>query len=398
MTVKNLIKQLSEQIENEEMQELFYATISSLGEDITVDDVLNVYENIGNQNNEIDSNSASKAIAKIFGTEGSEGSGATPLHKKFNNDIKTSQEASHNTTKKPVLTKDTEDEKIADYAQKLNDDAKSKIKALKPNDKALPENVKETIDFTEDINALFEGTELSEDFKEKALLIFESSVSLKINQHINSLNEEMEEYFEEINESVAGILSEEIESFKEETYEKIDQYLDLIVEEFMKENSVSLESGIKVEIAESMFQSFKNILSEHNIDIADEKIDLVDEVIAENDKIVESYNKEVEKNIVLNEEVKSLKKELIIKELSEDLTALEAEKLSKLLESVEFTDEESFLKKSSVLIEAYSTSSKSSMSSKNTLNEDYEHFEEDTKEISSDVSNVIKSLNRINKK
>lgn len=424
MDLENLISQLAEKIEDQVDKEIFLETIEELGEEVTVDDVLTLFENIGDVNNELDSQSASKAL-KAFGLEGKEGEGASPLHKKMNNGPKEKQEGSHNSEKKSPVEDDKEEVSLAPYAKKLNAAASAKVKALKPNDKAIPEGydeeegcedekkekkaakklikvaklekkkMKESFDFSSDINALFEGTELSEEFKEKALLIFESSVSQKINEHIDHLYEEVDAYFEEVEGAVAEIITEEVELFKEEALEQIDSYLDYIVEEFLEENAVELESGIKVEIAESLLEGFKTLLQEHNIDVSDEKIDLVDEVIAENEEIVESYNKEVERNIELNREVKDLKKERLIKELSEDLTAVEAEKFAKLIEGIEYSDDESFIKKVNILAEAYSPSEKPTVK---TLSEEY-YEEEDTNkvEISSDVQGVLKSLDRFGK-
>lgn len=424
MDLNILISQLAEKIEDTVEHDLFLETIEELGEDITVDDVLTLFENIGNANNELDSQSAEKAL-KAFGLEGTEGAGASPLHKKFNNGPKSGQEDSHNTEKKKHLADDSEDDTLAPYAKKLNAAASAKVKALKPNDKALPEGydeegcedegsekkekkamkkllklkkkgIKESLDFSEDISALFEGTELSEDFKEKALLIFESSVSSKINEHIDYLYEEVEAYFEEVDEAVGEIITEEVDLFKEEALEQIDNYLNYIVEEFLEENAVALESGIKVEIAESIFEGFKGLLKDHNIDVSEEKLDLVDDVIAENEEIVESYNREVEKNIELLKEVKELKRERLISELTEGLTAVEAEKFSKLVEGIEYSDDESFVKKINILSEAYNPSEKTSTLA--TLSEEY--YEQETiktVDVSSDVQGVLKSLDRISK-
>jgi hypothetical protein len=395
MELEQLILQLAEKLEDGEARELFLETITELGEDVSVDEILELFENIGNANDELDSSSSSKALS-AFGLSGAEGS-PEPLHKKFNNDIKTSQEASHNTGKAPVLAGETEDDKLADYAKKLNDGAKAKIKFLKSNDKALPESI-ETPDFGADLEAIFEGIDLSEDFKEKAQLIFETSIQSKINEHIEYLNEAVAEHMESLDEAVSDIIVEEINVFMEEAQEKIDQYLDYVVEEFLEQNEIALESSIKVEIAESMFEGFKTLLSEHNVDVSSEKIDLVDEVIEENAEITESYNREVEKNIELLEELKSLKKANLISELTIDLTAIEADKFANLLESVEYKDDESFIKKVTILAEAYAPSSKKKAKTQ-TLTEDY--YTESEKvtevEVSSDVKRVLAGLDRISK-
>ena len=396
MELQDLILQLAEKLEDGEARELFLETITELGEEVTVDEVLELFENIGNSNDELDSNSSAKAL-KAFGLSGAEGS-PEALHQKFNNEPKTSQEASHNTGKKSVVkNEDGEDDKLADYAKKLNDGAKAKVKALKTNDKALPEGT--TPDFGDDITAIFEGAEFTVDFKEKAQLIFETSIQNKINEHLVYLNEAVAEHMEELDEAVSDIIVEEVQSFMAEAQVQIDKYLDYVVEEFLEKNEVALESGIKVEIAESMFEGFKNLLAEHNVDVSDAKIDLVDEVIEENAEIVESYNKEVAKNIELVEELRTLKKEKLITELTEGLTAVESDKFASLLENVEYKDEESFIKKATILAEAYSPSSTpKKVAPQQTLTEDY-YTDEVTDEVtvSSDVKRVLAGLDRFGK-
>lgn len=381
MELTDLIKQLAEKIEDMEQQELFLETIVELGEEVSVDDVLSLYENIGNANNELDSNSATKAVNASGFNKAAEGS-VDSLHAKFNNEPKTKHEESHNTKEKQAVEDDSSDTKLDAHHAKLNDSAKAKVKALKPNDKALPES----LDISEDIKAIFEGTELSEEFKEKAQIIFESAIKIRLDEHM-----------EQLEEAVADIISEEVEAYKEEVAEQLDKYLDYVVEEFLEQNEVAITSGIKVEIAESIFEGFKSLLEDHNIDVADEKLDLVDGVVAENDELTEEYNKEVEKNIALQEEIKALKKEKLISELTEELTDVEADRFAKLVEGIEYTSDESFVNKINILVEAYSAESTTSTK---TLNENISYeddVEVEEKEISSDVKRVLNSLERFGK-
>lgn len=386
MKLKDLVLTLAEKIVNSDKQDLFLDTIEEMGENVTIDDVLSIFENIGDANDELDSNSSAKAY-KAFGLNGKEDSGTEPLHKKFNAAIKNKQESSYIKDVEDPLENEDEDDSLESYAAKLNAGAKSKIKALKSNDKALPES---KIDVTDDISAIFEDSELSEAFKEKAQLILETAIQGKINEHLTYLNEAVAEHLMELDEAATEIIAEEVNKFIGESEEKLERYLDYVVEEFMKANEVALESGIKVGIAESIFEGFKGLLAEHNIDVSDEKIDLVDEALEENKEIVESYNKEVEKNIALTEELRGIKRSALIKELSEDLTSVEAEKFERLLENVEYKDDESFTNKVNILLTAYSPSSKI------TLNEDNytEAIETEVVSNNNDVLAVMKSLNR----
>ncbi len=379
MELTDLITQLVEKMDLEEDKELFLEAINELGEEVSVDDILNLYEGIGNANNELDSSSAKKAEVASGLTKGAEGS-VDPLHGKMNAAPKEKQDGSKITGIKQAKEDGATDDKLDTHHSKLNAAAKAKVGALKPNDKALPES----LDITDDISAIFEGTDLTEDFKEKAQLIFETAIKVKLDEHM-----------EQIEESVADIINEEIEAYKEEVSEQLEKYLEYVVEEFIEQNEVALTAGLKVEIAESMFEGFKNLLAEHNVDVSDEKVDLVDEVISENEEIVESYNKEVEKNIALVEELRELRKEKLIVELTEGLTAIEADRFAKLVEGIDYKDDESFVNKVSVLVDAYS----SETSSKNTLNENISYQEEvqEQVDISSDVKRVLSSLQKFGK-
>jgi hypothetical protein len=411
MDINELINQLAEKIELDEEKELFFEAIYELGDEVSIDDVLSLYEGIGNANNELDSSSADRAYNASGLNKSSEGS-VDPLHAKFNSDPKSKQDGSKLGKKEKVLAGDDADTKLDSHAAGLNKDAQigqdssklNKKQAIEDKGKGASsepsvakvnaiakENIqqnrklyKESLDISDDISAIFEGTDLTEDFKEKAQIIFESAIKVKFDNHM-----------ELIEESVADIITEEIEAYKEEISERIEKYLDYIVEEFLEQNEVALTSGIKVEIAESLFDGFRNLISEHNIDVAEEKLDLVDDVVAENEKLEESYNAEVEKNIELREELKDLKKEILISELTEGLTAMEADKFSKLVEGIEFVEEESFINKVSILVEAY-TSETGSVTNL-TESTDYDDEVDEEIEVSSDVKRVLNSLGRFGK-
>ena len=403
MELNDLVLQLAEKIVDGTDKELFLETIKELGSEASIDDVLSLYENIGNANDELDSSSASKAL-NAFGLKGTEQSGVEPLHKGFNADPKTGQEASHNTgSKEPVKDAEKSDSTLDGYASKLNAGAKSKIKALKPNDKALPVK-EEVLTFAEDINAIFEGTEFTAEFREKAQLIFETSVQSKINDHLTYLNEAVAEHLEELDSMASDIIAEELDIYKGQVQVYLDQYLDYIAEEFLTANEVALESNIKVSIAESIFDGFKGLLEDHNIDVSPEKIDLVDEVVAENEELVASYNEVLEENVGLISELKGLKKDAVIKGLSEGLSAVEAEKFAKLLDGIEYKDDASFTKKVNTLLEAYNPSAvvKTSVQSTGTtaLTEEFYTDATGSEPVSknSDVLGVMRGLDKISGK
>ena len=129
---------------------------------------------------------------------------------------------------------------------------------------AMPE-----INVKEDIDALVEGEELSEDFKSKASTIFEAAVHQKVMEIAASKVDEMEKEYQ-------TELQEEIVSFRDELTDKVDGYLNYVVEEWMKENELALESSLRSEITEEFMGGLKDLFKEHYIEVPDEKVDIVE--------------------------------------------------------------------------------------------------------------------------
>ncbi len=91
------------------------------------------------------------------------------------------------------------------------------------------------INVKEDIDALVDGEELSEEFKTKASTIFEAAVHQKVMEIATGKIDELEKEYQ-------SDLQEEIVSFRDELTEKVDGYLNYVVEEWMKENELALDS------------------------------------------------------------------------------------------------------------------------------------------------------------
>jgi len=228
-----------------------------------------------------------------------------------------------------------------------------------------------TINVAEDVDALVQGEDLSEDFQKKAATIFEAAVKSKVRSEVERIEEEKTQE-----------ISEEVETFKTELAEKVDGYLDYVVKEWMTENELAIERGLKGEIAEDFIGGLKTLFEEHYIDVPDEKYDILEsqaEKIEELEgKLNETINKLTEKNKVEN----SLVKEQVIAKVSQDLAETQTEKFASLVEDVEFTDEKSFEEKLNTLKENYFP--KSVPSENSTI---VEENHEETKEI--DVSGAM---------
>ena len=200
----------------------------------------------------------------------------------------------------------------------------------------------ESIDVTDDVNALVEGEDLSEEFTSKAKTVFEAAVKSKLRSEIERIEMEKTQDF-----------AEETEKFKSELTEKVDSYLDYVVKEWMQENELAIDRGLKGEIAEDFITGLKALFEEHYIDVPDEKYDILEGQAQKIDELEEKLNETIEKMTAMNKEKSTLVREQVIAKVSTDLADTEKEKFEGLVEDVEFTDEDTFTEKLNTLKESY---------------------------------------------
>lgn len=219
-------------------------------------------------------------------------------------------------------------------------------------------------------NSIFDGEDLSEEFMTKAQAVFEAAVHEKVLAKKTTLEEQYQTDLEEAKEQ-----------FTDELVEKVDGYLDYVVEKWMQENEVEIESSIKVEVAESLLDSLKGLVEDHNLQVTDEQVNAVAELESRLEEQEKRYNETVESLVALKEEKDSLEREITLAEISEGLTDTQADKLSTLVEGISFEDLDDYKSKVEAIKESYFTESVASE------NDDTEYLEEETEE-----SGGVKSL------
>ena len=197
--------------------------------------------------------------------------------------------------------------------------------------------------FEGDIANLFADEEhLSEDFKVKAAELFETVVTARLANEIESIQAELAEEAEAAQAK-----------FQDDMVEKIDAYLNYVSENWMKENELAIERGLRTEITEDFIKSLKTVFTEHYIEVPEEKYDVLGEMQTEIEELKSKLNESIEAQVSLTKEREDMLREKIIAEASEDLTMTESEKLSSLLADVDFGDSELFAEKVSVVKENY---------------------------------------------
>ena len=207
---------------------------------------------------------------------------------------------------------------------------------------AMPE-----INVKEDIDALVQGEELSEEFKTKASTIFEAAVHQKVMEVAASKVDEMEQEYQ-------SELQEEIVSFRDELTDKVDGYLNYVVEEWMKENELALENSLRSEITEEFMGGLKDLFKEHYIEVPDEKVDIVENMFDKVEDLEGQLNDKVQDNIKLKSELNEYRKNKILEEVCDDLADTQSEKMKTLVEGVSYEDDsESFEEKVKTIKENY---------------------------------------------
>ena len=247
---------------------------------------------------------------------------------------------------------DKEDEKKKEVSEVADKEKEAKKEMMTAKDKV------KNMDMKEDVAALTEGEELSEEFKQKAATVFEAAVKAKLVEEIENLEGE---YETKVNEKVSEV--------KEEIVDKVDAYLNYVVEEWMKENELAIEKGLRNEITEDFIGGLKSLFESHYINVPQEKYDVIESQAAEIEKLKEDYNKSIEKNVELNQKIAESTREDIIKDVSSDLAATEADKLKGLAEGIEYKDADSFRKSVETLKNSYYPKAKASDTESNEVAE-----------------------------
>ena len=234
-------------------------------------------------------------------------------------------------------------------------------------------------DIEEDVNALLAGEELSEEFQEKAKVIFETAINAKVSQ----IQVELEEKY-------SSVFAEEVETFKGELSERVDSYLEYVADEWFQENALVIDQGLKTEMTESFLSGMKDLFEAHYVEIPEDKYDVVHNMVDKLDDMETKLNEQIEKNVSLNKRLAESVADGILDQVSDGLAQTQKEKLASLAESVEFESEEEYREKLETLKESYFAPKKQSSSAKTeTLSEGVSN---DHQQYSGSMSAYVRAL------
>ena len=246
----------------------------------------------------------------------------------------------------------------------------------------------ETVEYSveDDINALVEGEELSEEFREKAATIFEAA----INSKVKGIKEELTASYEEK-------LVEEVASIKEELKDRVDSYLEYVADEWLQENQLAVESGLKEEMTESFISGMKSLFEEHYVTIPEEKYDVIESMVDKLDEMEGKLNEQIEKNVALNKRLAESVSDVVFADVTDGLAQTQKDKLAGLVENVEFESETAYREKLETLKESYFPTKVAQRNQTENLTEEAGSPVETTNHSPS-MEAYLKTLTRVSKK
>ena len=200
----------------------------------------------------------------------------------------------------------------------------------------------EELDVSADVAALVEGTELSEEFAEKAKTIFEAAVKAKISEEYDRLVEHF-----------AAEFDKHFAEAKSEMAEEVNGTVNYAIGQWVEQNQVAIDRGIRNEITEDFIAGLKGLFEEHYISIPDDKVDVVEGMSESIREMEERLDEQVKANVKLQNRLNETAKLNILNTVSEGLADTQKEKLAALAEGLEFVSEEEFSRKVSTIKESY---------------------------------------------
>tara|TARA_A100001201_G_scaffold75920_1_gene68632 strand:- start:287 stop:1432 length:1146 start_codon:yes stop_codon:yes gene_type:complete len=291
----------------------------------------------------------------------------------------------------PTMSKEEEEVEVSDEQEVVSEDEDLRTEVeneISESEEETEEVVAEEeiveIDVDADIQALIQGEELSEDFQEKARMIFETAINAKV----ATIKEEMEANY-------ATVIEEQVTEFKNELTERVDSYLEYVASEWIEENQLSVEEGLKAEMSESFLVGMKQLFEEHYVSIPEDKYDVLESMVNKLDEMEGKLNEQIDRNVALNKRLAESVTDGILSDVSEGLAVTQKEKLASLSESVEFDSETDYREKLVTLREAY-------FPSKPSAQRDSSEFiaEEATmnQDVSGSMAGYLTALGRVTKK
>lgn len=206
----------------------------------------------------------------------------------------------------------------------------------------------------EDVESLFADSEdLSEEFKQKAVTIFEAALNLQVNNKLVEISEENEKFKEQLQEEFNTRLTEEVENINAFVVENLNKYLDYVVKTWMEENEVAISHSLKNEMTEKFILGLKNLFVESFVEIPEEKVDVLDQLNTRVLDLEEALSESIKENMELKEQIDDITADKVFADVCEGLATTQVETMMSLSEGIEYNDLEELKSKLQVIKENF---------------------------------------------
>ncbi len=274
--------------------------------------------------------------------------------------------------KPPWLDKDKDDDDEDDDEDKDESKAKKEEKEIE-------------IDVSEDVSALIDGEELSEEFKTKAATIFEAAVKSKISKIRKQIRDESKKDIED-----------RTEAMQKEMTEKMDEYMNYVVKEWMEENKLAVEQGVRNEVTESFISGLKKLFEEHYIDVPSEKEDVFESLVQEVAELETKLDEQTEKHMDTAKELNTYKAKDVFHEITGGMVDTDIEKMKELTEDVDYESDEQYKEKLNIIKNSYFKSDKKLDDNKKTAATNKKVTDGSSDSQMDSVMAAISNLNKVN--
>ena len=277
-------------------------------------------------------------------------------------------------------------EEAEDEEEEATEEDLEAEEALETEAEEGEEEVEEEFNVEEDVNALLEGEELSEEFQEKARTIFEAAIKTRVAE----IKEQLQGQYEES-------LVEQVQGIKEELTDRVDAYLEYVADEWFQENALAVEHGLKTEMTESFLAGMKGLFEDHYVTIPEDKYDVIESMVDKLDEMEAKLNEQIERNVALNRRLAESVADVIFADVAEGLALSQKDKLASLAENVEFESEADYREKLVTLRESYFPTNAGTQRD-NSENLSEENSSSNYQPVSGLMESYLQTLNRVSKK
>ena len=242
------------------------------------------------------------------------------------------------------------------------------------------------ISVKEDVEEMFAGQDLTEEFKEKVSTLFEAAVSARV------ITEQVR-----LEEEYAAKLEEEVSEIAEEIISGLDTYLDYVVEQFMTENQVAIDSTLRNELMDEFIGGLKNLFAEHYFDLPSDKVDVVESLATKVEELEDKLNDVIVENVDLKRAVVITEKREVFEEAISGLALTQQEKFRALAEGIDFDgDVDIYARKLDIIKQTYF---KTQRAESNIMTESFEESDKIENAVTDpSVNKYVQAISRTIKK